>query len=139
MQFLNCIAKIKDSISLSADDMGIIILSIAIPFAMYFEEKLKNRINKCVVFISSYLNYEKFYERDNYFKWHNLSETAQVKFFEDLKIEDNQPFLRTRSGEENELIRNRQKEIRKLSGVVKFLSVGKYVISIAVIIILIFY
>lgn len=120
------------------DDVSLVLLSIAIPFAMYFEEKLRNRINKSIAFIYSYLNYEKFYERNNYFKWHNLSEDEQVKFFADLKIEDNQPFLKTRSGEENELLRNRQKEIKKLSKVVKFLNIGKYAVSVAVVIILIF-
>lgn len=138
MQFLDCIAKIKDSISLSTDDMSIILLSITIPFAIYFEEKLKSKINKGIIFISSHLNYEEFYKRENYFKWHNLSEEEQVRFFVKLEIKDDQPFLRPRSGEENELLRNRQKEIRKLSKVVKFLSIGKYVITVAVIVILLF-
>ena len=137
MKFFECFAQLKDSISLSTYDMSVILLSIAIPFAMYFEEKLKSKISRGVIFISSHLNYEEFYERENYFKWHNLGEKEQVNFFAKLEIKDNQPFLRPRSGEENGLLRQRQKEIRKLSKIVELLSVGKYLISIAVVIILI--
>ena len=137
-----CIATIRDLIAFNLSDVILILLSIIFPLLIIWEEKSRRKIDKFAFLIFNYLNKEELNKRDTYFQWlDSISSNGKGKidFFTNIEIRDNNPLLLPdRSGDENNRIRNWQREIRKAARLLNVSSVGKYFIAIAVIIFLLF-
>jgi len=127
----------------SQSDIIVILLSIVFPLILMWKEKLDRRIDIFRAQIYRYINKAELNKSENYFMWLDLLTSdpkKMIKFLtETLKVEDtNSLLLPGRSENENIRLRHWQTEIKKLFWIITVLNYGKFVILIAIIILLLF-
>ena len=132
---------IQNYTQISQGDIIIILLSIVFPLMIMLKEELGRKIDIFKAQIYRYINKAELNKSENYFRWLDLLTSDQKKMMkfltETLKVEDEDPLLLPgRSTGENERLKHWQTEIKKLFCIITVLNYGRFIIPIAIIILL---